>query len=195
MNVSQTQRLNLRLLALGDVENVHGLIYADPEVAIPLVGHVLTIDEVRAPRGLLSRIARAADEPGILGIDRVADHALLGIVGLLELRRADDRARFAPADPADAIGAVPRRTEAELTVALGRSYWNRGYASEAVAAVIELGFHSLRLARIVASVDVTNERGQALLRRHGFRFVPNQVVDVRSGSGVPGLIAILDASG
>ena len=60
MNVTQTPRLNLRLLALQDVESMHGLIYADPEVAIPLLGHVLSLEELRAPRALLSRIASAS---------------------------------------------------------------------------------------------------------------------------------------
>ena len=193
MNVHQTPRLNLRLLALDDLENVHGLIYADPEVAIPLEGHVLTLDEVRAPRALLSRIARAADEPGVLAIDRIVDRSLVGIGGLLELRRAEDRARFAPPDAADAIGAVEGRTEAEFTIALGRSYWSRGYATEAATAIIDLGFRSLRLTRIVASVTTSNVRAQTLLRRLGFRLVANAVPDPRAGAGVPGLIGILDA--
>jgi RimJ/RimL family protein N-acetyltransferase len=193
VNVSQTQRLNLRLMALQDVENVHGLIYADPEVAIPLVGHVLSLDEVRSPRVFLPLLARSIDEPGLLGIERIADHAFIGIGGLLEVRRAADRERFAPPAPTDALGAVAGRAEAELMIALGRSYWNRGYALEAATATIAHGFQSLRFTRIVASVAAANERGQSLLRRLGFRLVPNRVADPRSGAGVPGLIGILDA--
>ena len=192
MKVAETQRLNLRLFALQDVEHVHGLLYADPEVAVPWIGHVLSLQEVRAPRAFLSRIARASDEPGLLAIERLADRAMLGVAGLIPLRRAEDRERFDPPDPADRMGTVPGRAEAELVVALGRSYWNRGYATEAAQAVIALGFNSLRFSRIVASVALGNDRGIALVRRLGFRMVPNSKADPQSGSSTPGVIGLLD---
>lgn len=195
MRVAETQRLQLRLFALQDVEYVHGLIYSDPEVAVPWLGHVLSLQEVRGPRAFLSRIARANDEPGLLAVDRAADHALIGIAGVLPLRRAEDRDRFDPPDPLDRVGAVPGREEAELVVALGRSYWNRGYATEAAAAVIQLSFRTLRFSRMVASVGTNNDRALALVRRLGFRVAPNGRADPQSSSGTPGSVAFLDAPG
>lgn len=88
---------------------------------------------------------------------------------------------------------MPGRREAELTIALGRSFWNRGYATEAGAVIVELGFHSLGCARLVASIDASNDHARDLLGRLGFRFVPNRWPDPTSGSGVAGVIGILDA--
>ena len=193
MKVIETSRLSLRLASLSDLENIHRLLYADPEVAVPWIGHVESLADVSAPNGVLSRIARAADEPGLLAVERAADYALIGLAGIRPLRRAADRERFAPKSPQDGVGAVPGRTEGELVVALGRAHWNRGYGAEAGGAAIALGFNSLRLHRLVASLGPDNERGTKLLRRLGFRVEPNQHADPESGSSRPGVIGFLDA--
>ncbi len=193
MKVIETSRLSLRLVALSDLENIHRLLYADPEVALPWTGHVQSLAEVSAPNGVLSMISRAADEPGLFAVERAADYALIGLAGILPIRRASDRARFVPASPADVPGSVEGRVEGELVVALGRAHWNRGYAAEAGTAVVTLGFGSLRYSRIVASVGSRNERGVKLLRRLGFRTEPNQRADPDTGSSVPGTLGFLDA--
>ena len=51
MKVIETSRLSLRLVALSDLENIHRLLYADHEVAIPWMGHVQSLAEVSAPNG------------------------------------------------------------------------------------------------------------------------------------------------
>jgi len=192
VKVAQTSRLTLRLISLSDLENIHHLLYADPEVAVPWTGHVQSLADVSAPNGILSRIARAADEPGLLAVERAADFALIGVAGVLPLRRATDRARFAPPSAEDAVGSVEGRAEGEIVVALGRAHWSRGYATEAAAAVLALGFNSWRFSRIIASVGPANERGVKLLRRLSFRLEPNGRADPESGSSVPGLIGFLD---
>ena len=193
MNVRQTSRLRLRLMALQDVENIHALIYSDPEVALPFVRHLVTLDALRAPNALLTRIARVADEPGLLVVERSGDRAILGVAGFVEIRPDDVARRFAPPDVPDVPGADPSRREAEFAIALGRSYWNRGYATEAATALIEIGFGTLHLDRIVASVAAGNERGLKLLRGLGFRIVPNRVTDFRAEGAQPGSIGLLDA--
>ncbi len=194
MKVIETSRLSLRLISLSDLENIHRLLYADHEVAVPWIGHVVSLAGVSSPNGLLSQIAREADEPGLLAVERAADYALIGVAGIRALRRASDRERFEPRSPQDAIGAVEGRVEGELVVALGRAHWNRGYGAEAAGAVISLGINSLRCTRIVASVGPANDRGLKLLRRLGFRVEPNQRADPDSGSSLPGVIGFLDAA-
>lgn len=46
MKVIETSRLSLRLISLADLENIYHLLYADPEVAVPWVGHVQSFDEL-----------------------------------------------------------------------------------------------------------------------------------------------------
>lgn len=195
MNIAETPRLKLRLISLADVEPLHGLLYADPEVAVPWVGHVKSLRDVSGAHGLLSRIARAADEPGLIAIERSADFALIGVGGILSLRRAAERERFAPPRPEDAVGAVEGRVEGELDIALGRAHWNRGYATEAAQMLVGRGFNSLRFSRIIASAGDTNERATKLLRRLGFRIERNGRADPATGSAAPGTIGFLDAPG
>lgn len=194
MRVVETSRLALRLISLDDLENIHRLLYADPEVAVPWVGHVQSLQDVSAPHGVLTRIARSADEPGLLAIERVADYAMIGVAGTLPIRRAADRARFVPETPADAPGAVEGRVDGELVVALGRAHWSRGYATEAGAAVVGLGFNSFGFSRIIASLGATNDRAEKMLRRLGFRVERSRRPDPEIGSSVPGLLGFLDAA-
>ena len=51
---------------------------------------------------------------------------------------------------------------------LGRSYWRRGYTSEAVQLILRYGFRQLRLRRIYAHTFVKNHASFALLRKAGF---------------------------
>ena len=47
-------------------------------------------------------------------------------------------------------------------------YWGRGFATEAVRALLELGFEDLWLDEIEATCVVSNQRSVRLLRRRGF---------------------------
>ncbi len=58
---------------------------------------------------------------------------------------------------------------AEVSYVLARSYWNRGIATEAVAAIIRYGFEHYRLHRIEAHVVTVNAASERVLRKLGFR--------------------------
>lgn len=49
-------------------------------------------------------------------------------------------------------------------------YWNRGFASEAAAAVMNYGHQTLKLKRIVAITNPDNDASIKLLQRMGFTF-------------------------
>jgi ribosomal-protein-alanine N-acetyltransferase len=52
-------------------------------------------------------------------------------------------------------------------VAISERYWGRGIALEAAQAAVRHGFEALKLDRIVASVDLPNERSHRLISRLG----------------------------
>jgi RimJ/RimL family protein N-acetyltransferase len=54
---------------------------------------------------------------------------------------------------------------------LGQPYWRRGYAHEAVAALIDYGFRTLGLETIRAYTDPANAASQKVLRRCGLAYV------------------------
>ncbi len=57
----------------------------------------------------------------------------------------------------------------ELGYILRRDCWGRGYAGEAVAAVVDHGFRSLRLRRIFADCDPDNLGSIRILENLGFQ--------------------------
>ena len=48
--------------------------------------------------------------------------------------------------------------------------WRRGFAREAAAAVLDYGFTTLNLPRIIAATDAPNERSARTLSALGMRF-------------------------
>jgi ribosomal-protein-alanine N-acetyltransferase len=64
-----------------------------------------------------------------------------------------------------AIGAAQ---SAKLGYAIHADHWGRGHATDAVRAVIALGFETLDLHRITAAVGPDNRLSQAVLKHLGF---------------------------
>jgi len=64
------------------------------------------------------------------------------------------------------VGATDR---VELLYAIEQDQWGKGYATEAVRAVIHFAFTTLGLTRIEASTHPSNTRSVALLRRIGMK--------------------------
>ncbi len=91
--------------------------------------------------------SRGREEPRF-AIERREDAALVGAIGL---RVEPDHAR------------------AELGYWVGVPYWNRGYATEAAAAVVRYGFEQLGLERIYAHHFVANPPSGRVLQKIGMR--------------------------
>lgn len=68
------------------------------------------------------------------------------------------------------IGVVSREHEQGIVGwALGVAYQRKGYATEAARAIVEFGFRSMGLHRIIAKSDETNTRSWLLMERIGMR--------------------------
>ena len=80
-----------------------------------------------------------------------------------------------PLDTGELVGCVGLREidrehlQAELGYWIGVPYWNRGYASEAAARLLEFAFGELGLNRIYAHHMARNPASGAVLRRVGFQ--------------------------
>ena len=59
--------------------------------------------------------------------------------------------------------------QAEIGFTLARGYQGKGYAAEAVGAVLEYAFSTLALHRVIAITDVQNAAAARLLERVGMR--------------------------
>ncbi len=58
---------------------------------------------------------------------------------------------------------------AELGYSFSRDYWNRGYATQALGAVVRASFRSLPLNRLEAQHDVRNPASGRVMQKCGFR--------------------------
>jgi ribosomal-protein-alanine N-acetyltransferase len=156
----ETERLLLRPYTLDDVEDLHRVIYSDPEVCRPFCGTTKTLDEVRE-NVVYRMMQHRTGKFGCLAVVRKADGALMGIVALHNcltwyLVFEDQDPRY-------------NSLEVELAYAFGRQYQKQGYATEACRAVIEYAFQELRLRRIAYAVSKDNDNSWNLMMRLGFR--------------------------
>jgi len=107
------------------------------------------------------------------GIERKADHALVGTCTLFHFHAGSRRA--------------------ELGYALGRPHWGEGLMHEALQRLLAYAFGELNLYRLEADIDPRNDASARTLRRLGFvkegvlreRWI---VADVTSDSEVYGLL-------
>lgn len=69
----------------------------------------------------------------------------------------------------------PIGEDRELVIVIGERHWGRGVAFAAAQAAMRHGFERLGLPRILAAVDLPNDRSHRLMERLGF--VPTGEVD------------------
>lgn len=58
----------------------------------------------------------------------------------------------------------------EIAYRIGKAWWNQGFASEALAAVIKFLFEQVGANRIAASYDTRNPNSGAVMRKCGMRY-------------------------
>ena len=92
---------------------------------------------------------------------------------LAEVNRQDGKATFAIVLKGEIIGMCglePREAAAELGYWLGVPYWNRGYGTEAVRAVIDHAFGDLAHDALQAGARVSNPASRRVLEKCGFQW-------------------------
>ena len=92
---------------------------------------------------------------------------------LAAVNRQEGEATFAIVLKGELIGVCgiePREAAAELGYWLGVPYWNRGYATEAVRAVIDHAFGDLEHDALQARARVSNPASRRVLEKCGFQW-------------------------
>ena len=142
--VAQTQRLNLRLLRLSDLDAVAAMV-ADPE-QMHFYPQPKSRDEACA---WLHRNLRLYDEHGFgTWYLQSADGGFVGYCGIRPLE-------------------LESGPEFELAWHVLRTRWNEGLATEAAAAAMDLGFTRFGLTRLVAIIHPDNAASRAVARKLG----------------------------
>ena len=145
-----TSRLILRSFQASDIEPF-SRYRSDPEVA-RYQGWEIPFPLDRAARFVGEMIAAApgvVGEPYQIAIELKSTHELIG--DCMFVRLVDDG------------------RQAEIGFTLARSFQGQGYASEAVACLLDYLFHQLDLHRVRANCDPENVSSARLLMRVGMR--------------------------
>jgi RimJ/RimL family protein N-acetyltransferase len=146
----RTDRLELRALVPSDLDAV-ATYYSLPEVQRYLDWRARDRRECKkALEGMCAQIA--LNRPGdalTFGIVRQSDG---GLVGHVSVRWQDATA-----------------SQAELRLVVNPLFRRQGYASEAVRAVMDLGFEQFRFHRVFAKCDARNQAAALMMKKLGMR--------------------------
>jgi RimJ/RimL family protein N-acetyltransferase len=143
----RTARLELRALSRADLDDHHSM-YRDPEVVRYL--YERPIDREEASVHLSGRLsAHLPDEGAWLNLAAAADGRYLGEVGVSLVSRDHRQCEVGYVFLPQAQGA--------------------GYATEAVAAMVDLAFEQLDAHRVAGRLDGRNGASARLLERLGMR--------------------------
>jgi RimJ/RimL family protein N-acetyltransferase len=140
--VLETDRLILRRWRESDAGDVAG-IYAKPEVMQYIPGGVWSREQTSR---ILARMRELDLEQGF-GFYPIVVKASGKVIGH------------------SGLGYLEKSGEVEVAYVLDSPYWGKGYASEAVNALLAYAFTSTPLARIVAVAMPENARSIAVMRR------------------------------
>ncbi len=144
--VLETKRLILRELKINDAEEIY-IYLSDSDVTKYLEGNA---DSKEEAQGYISWCAKGFMERKDIrwGIELKANKELIGDCGLGHINE-------------------PKRPT-ELGYMLSKKYWDQGYMSEALSAILKYGFNELDLHRIQGWTHPDNKASSKLLMKYGF---------------------------
>ncbi|HZO89716.1 MAG TPA: GNAT family N-acetyltransferase [Chthonomonadaceae bacterium] len=187
----ETERLLIRPFFATDVDELYCLVYADFEVRDAWSDARETPEAFRR-RFSTSKLWHAEDGFGFRALLRKEDKALMGLMGFQRYTPDEDTSYIVFENGSSPVGCNPNVVEVELTYALGRPYWKQGYATEAGKALIAEGFACLGIHRIINAVSPLNLNSINLMKRLGFRILPNYHPGDLAKYGRRGVLGILE---
>ncbi len=143
-----TDRLRLRDLSVADLEAVHQLNSLPETDRYNTLGIPANREVTRAVLdGWLQAKEQQPRASYILAIESLQDATFIGVAAM--------------------IAGKPKRLSAELWYNLRVEHWNKGYATEVVKALLQLGFVTLKLHRIEAGCAVANIGSARVMEKVG----------------------------
>lgn len=147
--VLETDRMVLRKIMPDDEDDVFNYC-SDEEISMYTVWYShKTIEDTRF---FLNMVFEQYKNQGISpwGIEDKASGVIIGTTGF--------------------ISWDTKNSKAELGYALSRSFWNKGYMSEAVKKIIDFGFNKMNLVRIEARCHPNNVGSARVMEKTGMKF-------------------------
>jgi [ribosomal protein S5]-alanine N-acetyltransferase len=154
VTILETKRLVLREITPDDFRELYRM-NSDPEI-MKYVGDGSTRNHEQMLRELEMLISHYTRKPG------------LGIWATI----LKDTDTFAGASGLVYYDNTP---EIEIGYRMLKEHWNKGYATEASTGLLEYGFKTLRLNKIVSSAHVENHASRRVMEKIGMTYIDNRV--------------------
>ncbi|HEX5839434.1 MAG TPA: GNAT family N-acetyltransferase [Anaerolineales bacterium] len=168
--ILETGRLLLRRLAMDDLDNLFAL-YRDPEIRQYFPEGVLTLDETREELEWHMNGHPRHPELGLWATIHKETGKFIGRCGLLPWE-------------------IDGRLEVEIAYLLDKAFWHQGLATEAALGILNYGFETLNLSRLICLIDPQNIASQRVADRLGMTL--ERRVDGIDGDNFPTLIYSID---
>ncbi len=160
-SILQTERLVLRPFQQSDLEDLYEYASVDGVGECAGWKHHESIDESRSVLHLFMR------EKKTFAIVRKEDGKVIGSLGL------------------EALSLDPVEGEhygREIGYVLGKPYWGKGLATEAVQAVISHCFETLLYDYLTVCHSIENDRSRRVIEKNGFSYVRNVTYKSQKGT-------------
>lgn len=168
-----TERLILRPFLISDLEDFYN--YAKVEGVGEQAGwpHHDSIDTSR------TILEKFISEDKVFAIVHKSDNKVIGSIGIEEYQEDEFDLNFK---------CLKGR---EIGYVLAKDYWNHGYMSEAIKAIISYLFDDIRLDFIVCGFFNENIRSKRIQEKCGFSFYKKTTFKTMSGTKVKGTLNVL----
>lgn len=145
-----TDRLVLRTVRMEDKDAMYQY-RSDPDTSQYLITIPRSADDVAE---MIGKSSVVIDVPGTwyqFVLNEKVSNTLIGDIGV----------HFLETDP--------ENTQVEIGYTLDKAFRGKGYATEALRAIIDYLFNTIKKRRIIASIDPSNSASIRLVERLGFR--------------------------
>lgn len=150
MKILETKRLILRHLELDDLDDLYTL-YRDQEVRRYFPEGTLTYAETKEELEWFLNGHPEHPELGLWATIHKASNRFVGRCGLLPW-------------------IIDERYEVEVAYLLGKEYWGQGLGTEAAQAILDYGYETLGLGRLICLIDRDNQASINVAQKIGMTF-------------------------
>ena len=150
MKILETDRLILRHLLPTDLDSLY-ILYSDEEVRRYFPEGTLTYQETREELEWFLNGHPEHPELGLWATIHKETNQFIGRCGLLPW-------------------TIDQRLEVEVAYLLGKEYWGQGLGTEAARAIVQYGFQTLRLSRLICLIDRDNQASIKVASKIGMTF-------------------------
>ncbi len=147
MIILETERLILRRLVMEDLNALFAL-YSNPEIRRYFPEGTLTYEETKEELEWFLNGHPRHPELGLWATIYKPTKQFIGRCGLLPW-------------------TIEGREEVEVAYLIDKTFWRQGLGAEAAQAIVQYGFNTLGLSRLICMIDPANQASQNVARKLG----------------------------